>query len=514
MRRQIWSALLTLALFGAWAVVGWGQPPASPAAKPEAKVEPIPGPKADSPPAAKPPAKAELSAEQLFSKGRDALFQGKYQEAIDLLTKAVQADKGKTSSRLHLARAYRYAGKDDQAAVQLEEILKVSPDHVEAGQTLAEIYLAGKKWKEVVRILEPLLKYRHDYPTYHMLAEAQFNLEEPDKARKSYEEAIKFNPQSAADHYQLGNLYLSANRFALAAESYQSALRLGLDSPVLRYKLGSAYFNLRNYFGNITVQTIKSGAADTISGEWYLIEAVPGQKDQFRCASKNSAAYQVAKALADGIEDRPDIHVLRATIYLNARRFQQAYEMFAKIGPRVPEKEKALFYYYQAQAAFGTGQYDRYLELLREAIKLDSKAYQATLIDAYLAVADQYNQAGNLDKYIEYLERAVNENPQTASLHLRLSYAYEEMHRYDQALAQWRMVLDLEPDHPDRLKLLNLIDKYRTGASPLVPPKEPVKPDKPKPKETGPVAQPKVEPLPKPAEKPGPAPGSKPPGLE
>jgi tetratricopeptide (TPR) repeat protein len=188
--------------------------------------------------------------------------------------------------------------------------------------------------------------------------------------------------------------------------------------------------------------------------------------------------------------------------------------MFAKIGPRVPEKEKALFYYYQAQAAFGTGQYDRYLDLLREAIKLDAKAYQATLIDAYLAVADQYNQAGNLDKYIEYLERAVNENPQTASLHLRLSYAYEEMHKYDQALAQWRMVLDLEPDHPDRLKLLNLIDKYRTGASPLVPPKEPVKPDKPKPKETGPVAQPKVEPLPKPAEKPGPAPGSKPSGPE
>ena len=135
-------------------------------------------------------------------------------------------------------------------------------------------------------MIEPLLKYRHDYPTYHMLAEAQNNLGEPEKARKSYEEAIKLNPQSASDHYQLGNIYLAGNFFALAAESYQSALGLGLDSPVLRYKLGSAYFNLRNYFGNISVQTVKSGAAGTINGPWYLIEPVPGQKDVFRCARR------------------------------------------------------------------------------------------------------------------------------------------------------------------------------------------------------------------------------------
>ncbi len=93
--------------------------------------------------AAKPPA-----AEELFTQGRDALFQGEYDEAVDLLAKAVAADGGKTSYRLHLARAYRYAGKEDAAVEQLEEILKTAPDHVEAGQLLGEIYAArndGKK---------------------------------------------------------------------------------------------------------------------------------------------------------------------------------------------------------------------------------------------------------------------------------------------------------------------------------------------------------------------------------
>lgn len=445
--------------------------PEAKTAKPEAKT-------------AKPEAKEEKpDAESFFTKGREALFQGKYGEAIDLLGKAVSMDKTKTSYRLNLARAYRFAGKDEQAITNLEEILKMAPDHVEAGQTLAELYSGAKRWKDVVRILDPLLKYRHDYPTYHMLAEAQNNLGDREKARKSYEEALKLNPQSASDHYQLGNIYLAGNFFALAAESYQSALRLGLDSPVMRYKLGSAYFNLRNYFGSISVQTVKSGAAGTINGPWYLIEAIPGQKDVFRCAPENSAVYQIAKAVADGIEDQPDIHVLRATIYLNARRYAQAYEMFTKIGPTVKE-DKALFYYYYAQAAFGTGQYDRYLELLEEAIKLDPAAYKSTRVDAYLAVADQYNQAGNLDKYIDYLTKAVAESPQTGSLHLKLGSAYEEARKFDQAIAQWRMVLDLEPDHPQRMKLLNQIEKYSGSVKiTVVPAEKPEpKPVRPKPK--------------------------------
>jgi tetratricopeptide (TPR) repeat protein len=430
--------------------------------------------------AADPKPEPKPDAEALFSKGREALFQGKYDQAIDLLEKAIALDKTKTSYRLNLARACRYAGKNEQAIANLEEILKIAPDHVEAGQALGELYSDAKRWKDVVRVLDPLLKYRHDYPTYHMLAEAQNNLGDREKARTSYEEALKLNPQSASDHYQLGNIYLAGNFFALAAESYQSALRLGLDSPVLRYKLGSAFFNLRNYFGAISLQTVKSGAAGTIHGPWYLIEAVPGQKDVFRCAAENSAIYQIAKAVADGIEDRPDIHVLRATIYLNARRYTQAYEMFTEILPTVKE-DKALFYYYYAQAAFGTGQYDRYLELLEKAIQLDPAAYKATRVDAYLAVADQFNQAGNLDKYIDFLVKAVAESPQTSSLHLKLGSAYEEARKFEQAIFQWRMVLDLEPDHPQRIQLLNLIEKYSSGLKMTVVPGSTEKPVTPKP---------------------------------
>ena len=404
----------------------------------------------------------EPTADQLFQRGRDALFQGDYAVAIEHLQKAVATDEAGTNTgyRLQLAKAYRYAGRDTEAEPLLRRILEVSPDHVEAGRSLAEIHAAKKQWKEVLAVLEPLLKYRHDYPTYHLLAGAAYHLNDADKARRYYHHAVELNSSSAVDHYKLGNLHLARSSFALAAGSYRAALRLGLESPVLHYKLASSYFNLRNHFGRVVQVTVKAGRAGTIHHGYFLIEAVPGQVDVFLAASADSAIYQVTKAIDGGLDDLHDIHVLRANIYLNARRYAVAYAMFTEIAPTIPEADKALFSYYHAQAAFGTGAYDDYLWLLGDAIARDAEAFGSDLVVAYEKVAEQYNQAGDLEHYIEYLQKAVAESPRIASLHLKLGHAFREMQRYADAVVQWRMVLDLEPDYAERIELLNLIERH------------------------------------------------------
>lgn len=402
----------------------------------------------------------QLDAEALYNKGRDALFRGKYADAILSLKAAVAADKEQTSYQLYLARAYRYAKQPEKSETLLAEILKQAPDHFEAGQLLAEVYYARAKWAEVTNTLEPLLKYRHDYPTYHLLAEAAYNVDDYAKSRQYYREAIKLNPDSGPDHYQLGNIYLAANRFALAAQSYETALKLGLDSAVLHYKLASAYFNLRNYFGRISLATVKEGKPGTISNGLYLIEQVPGKKDVFRVAPQGSAVFHIERAIEGGLGERADTQMLLANIYLNARRYDRAYEMYQTLGDMVPEEDKALYTFYSAQSAFGVRKYDEYLQRLEEAIQLDSEAYGSALVDGYLQVAERYNQAGQLTNYIKHLALAVDASPQTTSLHLKLANGYEESRQYEEAVQQWRLVLDLEPDHPQRTKLLNMIRKH------------------------------------------------------
>ncbi len=419
-------------------------------------------PNATAQPANTEPAKAEPEAAELFQQGRKALFQGRYDDAVTLLQKAVTADPTgeKTIYRLHLARAFRYSNQPGESEKLLRAILKQSPDHVEAGQLLAEVLYTAERWEDLEGVLEPLLEFRHDYPTYHMLAEATFNLDKYEDARNYYKEAIKLNPQSAPDQYQLANIYLAENRFALAADAYEKALRLGLDSTVLHYKLASAYFNLRNYFGRVAVVTVASGKVGEISGNWYLIETVAGKKDAFRAAPRKSAIYQIATAIDGGMEATSDVQMLLANIYLNGRRYEKAYAIYQQLGQQVADEDRALHRYYFAQSALGVGKYDEYLTHLQEAVDLDPEGYESALVDAYLAVADKYNQAGKLDRYIEYLSKAVQQNPQTASLHLRLASALEEAKHYDKAVEQWRMVLDLEPDHPQRTDLLNQIKRH------------------------------------------------------
>jgi tetratricopeptide (TPR) repeat protein len=137
------------------------------------------------------------------------------------------------------------------------------------------------------------------------------------------------------------------------------------------------------------VAKVKGGRPGTISEDWYLIEPVPGKKDLFHAAPKDSAVYQVAKAVAEGIEDTPDIQFLTANIYLNARRYDKANEMFRNLEETIPEEDKALFYYYYAQSTFGVNQYDEYLKLLGKAIELDKTTYESALVDAYIKVADR-----------------------------------------------------------------------------------------------------------------------------
>ena len=131
-----------------------------------------------------------------------------------------------------------------------------------------------------------------------------------------------------------------------------------------------------------------------------------------------------------------------------------------QLGELVPEDDAALYAFYFAQSAFGVRKHDKYLTQLREAVKLEPEAYRSALIDGYLQVADRYNQAGQLDKYIDHLAMAVDQSPQTTSLHLKLATAFEEARKYEDAVQQWRLVLELEPEHPDRTRLLNLIRKH------------------------------------------------------
>jgi len=398
---------------------------------------------------------AAKAAAGQFEAGRLLFFQGEFAEAIAKLEAGVAADP-KSSYQLLLAKAYRHAGRDNDAAKLLEAILKANPEHVEAGVELAELLSPHKQPDRVIATLSPLLRFKHDYPLFHLLAEAYYQKENLEQARHHFEQAIKLNPQSAGDHEQLANIYLAQQRFAKAAMAYETAGELGIDSATYHFKLASAYFNLRNYLGRITTARVLGGKVGQIDNNLLLIDPVPGRKDEFYVAGPKSAIFQVAKARQMGVEV-PQIRFLEANIWQSARRYAKADAIYKELEGKLEETEHALFWFYWAQTALGLGDLDAYLSRLDKAIALEPDLYKPTLADAYVTVADRYHQRGDHSNYIAFLGKAVRESPLSANLHLTLGDAHWQANQRGQAIAQYQLVLELEPDHAQRIRLLNRI---------------------------------------------------------
>lgn len=398
-------------------------------------------------------AKVALAA---FEEGRTLFFQGEYAEAVTKLKQATKADPGKTSYQMMLAKAHRYAKQDAEAIAQFEAILKADPSHVEAAIELAELVDPTKETDRVIAVLQPLLKYKHDYPLYHLLAEAFYEKEDFDQARKYYAEAIKLNNQNGNDHYQLGNIYLAQQRFAKAAQSYEKAGELGLSSGVYHFKLASVYYNLHNHLGKPGAAQVIGGEIDDIKGEFYLLDKVLGEKDRFYVCPPRSAIYQIAKAKLAGV-DIFDIHFLEANVWLSARRYSRADAIYASLEEKVAEEDAGLFWYSWAQAALGETKYQQYLDRLDKAIEAEPDIYKATRPEALVTVAQRYQQAGDSAKHVEYLRQAVQASPLAAELHLQLGDAHWIANEKKAAIEQYKLVLELEAQHPDRVRLLNRI---------------------------------------------------------
>jgi tetratricopeptide (TPR) repeat protein len=413
------------------------------------------------PPPTVSPAEAK-KADELFEDGRKLFFQGDYAGAVKKLADAVAANPTKTSYKLLLAKAHRYADQPDKALAVLENLIKASPEHVEAAIELADLLSPRKQPDRVISILEPLLKFKHDYPVYHLLAEAHYQKEQFDKAGKYYEEAVRLNPKSAADHYQLGNIYLAQKRFAMAAQAYEASGQLGTSSGVYHFKLASVYFNLHNYLGKVTTAEVIGGRAGEIKGNYFLIDPVPGKKDTFYVAEPRSAIFQVKRAQALGI-DLFQLHFLEANTWLNARRYANADRIYATLQEKVAKEDAGLFWFQWSQAALGLEDYDNYLARLDKAIAAQPDVYKPTLADAYVVVANRHHQRGENEKYLEFLGKAVSTNPLSARLHLTLGDALWLTKERAKAVQQYKLVLELEPDHADRVRLLNRIRGDDTG---------------------------------------------------
>ena len=110
-----------------------------------------------------------------------------------------------------------------------------------------------------------------------------------------------------------------------------------------------------------------------------------------------------------------------------------------------------------------------YIARLKQAWREEGGEASAMLAKGYRRAALRFLQRGDLENYIRYIELALAEAPRDAELHYRLGYGYWEAGRMAEAARQWRIVLQIAPEHADRERMLEKIQMIQAEYGELRP---------------------------------------------
>ena len=362
------------------------------------------------------------------AEGSKALDAGNYQAAADSFSKAIAADPADYFAHFNLARAYTFLKKEEDAIAEYRKTLELKPGLYEAELNEGSLLLHRNDPADALSLLEDAAKQKPaDYFPHFNLAMADTYLKKDDDAIAEYrrtlelkpglyeaelnqgilllrqknpadalpllEDAVQQRPAEFAPHFYLGEAQLQTGSNGLAAENYRQAA--GIDPQSATAELGW-------------------GRALALGGK--LDEAAP----HFRAAIQRDQRYHDSLlSLAELYEEHKQIDAALA-IY---REFPNNAEVQEHAGHLLLENQK-----------YG----DAVRELENAFQKSPTEANRKSLAAAYL-------QAGQIEKALPLLEKAVAEEP--ANYELRLGYAHglRDSKNYRAAAAQFDEAAKLKP---------------------------------------------------------------------
>ena len=161
-----------------------------------------------------------------------------------------------------------------------------------------------------------------------------------------------------------------------------------------------------------------------------------------------------AKLLRELVEQDPNDYVAiteLGNIECDNGRFAEAVQLYLKAISLKADFINALFGLGRAQLA--QKNIASALNALNQAYKIDPKSAD---VNHFLGEAYLQNKQGTLA--ISYMRKAIEIAPaEKADLHLRIAWLYNAAGAKDLAAQEYKLLLQVKPDHPDKQKMLAYI---------------------------------------------------------
>jgi tetratricopeptide (TPR) repeat protein len=308
-----------------------------------------------------------------------------YQPAALAYQRAVQLDPKDFRWRYYLALCQEKNGQLDQALASVSEGLRIRPDYAPASLEQAGLLLKLGKFSESGAVLDPLLAK---------------------------------NPASAQALYLLGRVKFAQQDFAAADALYRRAVEAW---PTY----GSAWFGLGE-------TSKRLGRAAETEKDYQLAET---HKEHFP-PSDDELFVQMSK-LATGIETR----LAEAKRLLNKREFDPASQIYKAVLKQYPDNLDCLVNLLYISQYPDQATADEVEDLYKRA-----RAASPQLPEVYMYHGTALAAEGKYDPAVTELEKAIQLKPNNAEAHAWLADVRERQHRPSDAIDQYRIAIQQQPD--------------------------------------------------------------------
>jgi len=381
-------------------------------------------------------------------------FQTSLTASNQLVVRTSIAEQAIDLALLAIANYYRSASDYDRALELHEKIKSKTPllyySHASVLLNLSRLDIA----KEI--ITEGLEKFPNESHLVDMLVEVYRASREYDQAIKYLDKAIENDPKNTDYYSQLYRIYSSLERHLESIKVLNKVIEIDPYNTTWLSELGILHKHVGNYDKALDAY-VKAIKLDPNNSRLYTL--LGDLYNKYKHSDKALALFQ--KAVDSGLNDSWS-HIKLANFYDEHGQLDKALrEYFIAIEnePDNPNNYFRLARYYEKHR-----QYNKAIKEFMNAINNSKPGYQREQM--YIELADLYNNRHKYKKAIAIYQKVIklsgwDSTERKMNIYWLLGQAYMNDNQFEDAIAEFKNVLALDPKNVDLMRTLGCI--YRNN---------------------------------------------------
>jgi tetratricopeptide (TPR) repeat protein len=370
-----------------------------------------------------------------------ALAARKADEARARFEEAARLDPKSMSPWLGLADVASL--KEDVPGIEaaLKKAAEVAPDAAEPVIARARLQYSRKAYDDAELLLRKAASFNPKTPVPWVdLGDMYATVKnDPAKALEFFRLATQASPDHAGAHYALGVMQAKLRDPLGATISLERAKELGgSKNPLPALALGQVYAQVKKW------KEARAAFSQAIDIQPSLVVAYVGRAGTFVASGNAKSAIADLKKAEELAPNNPEPAFRIGMLHQEARAFKEAYEAYGR-AIRIEPKLVLAYNNLAWMAATRRERLDEALAWIQKARSLAPK--ESTLFDTHGWVL---RARGDLTGAAAVLSEGISENP-SADLHHHLGVVRMEMGQLDDARANLRKALQIQPDFSDAL---------------------------------------------------------------